>query len=328
MATIRKRGAKWQVQIKKNGERRSETFTTKAAATSWATAQEHEIENIKLGALPNKTFGDILKRYSTDVAAKKPGAEWEIKRIKMFLRDKKLCDVAVSRLDSTIVSEWRDRRLQSVIENSVRREWAILAHACVVAIKEWKWLKVNPFTDVTRPEQNEARTQMFTPDQIERLVYSSGYEYDAPPLTVTARVGAIFLMALETAARSGELVNLTWTHVHPNYIHFPKTKNGTKRDVPLSAEAKRIIEQLRGVKGCEKSVFGMNHTQRDALFRKLKTRCQIEDMHFHDSRRNALTRLSKIFNVMELARISGHLDLRILMSVYYAPDVEDLAANC
>ena len=51
----------------------------------------------------------------------------------------------------------------------------------------------------------------------------------------------------------------------------------------------------------------------------------IEDLHFHDTRREALTRLSKVFDVMELARISGHRDLRVLQNVYYAPSVKDLA---
>ncbi len=45
----------------------------------------------------------------------------------------------------------------------------------------------------------------------------------------------------------------------------------------------------------------------------------------HDTRREALTRLSKIFNVMELAKISGHRDLRVLQNVYYAPSADDLA---
>ena len=51
----------------------------------------------------------------------------------------------------------------------------------------------------------------------------------------------------------------------------------------------------------------------------------IEDRHFHGTRWEALTRLSEIFSVMDLAKISGHRDLRVLQNVYYAPSVEDLA---
>jgi integrase len=65
----------------------------------------------------------------------------------------------------------------------------------------------------------------------------------------------------------------------------------------------------------------------DALFRKAKARALVEDLHFHDTRREALTRLSKVFDVMELARVSGHRDLRVLQNVYYAPAIGDLAAK-
>ncbi len=74
-------------------------------------------------------------------------------------------------------------------------------------------------------------------------------------------------------------------------------------------------------------MFDIATASLDALFRKAKARAIIEDLHFHDTRREALTRLSKIFDVMELARISGHRDLRVLQNVYYAPAVSDLAAK-
>ena len=49
------------------------------------------------------------------------------------------------------------------------------------------------------------------------------------------------------------------------------------------------------------------------------------DLHFHDARREALTRASKkITNVAELARESGHRGITSLM-VYYAPDITDIA---
>ena len=51
----------------------------------------------------------------------------------------------------------------------------------------------------------------------------------------------------------------------------------------------------------------------------------VDGLNFHDMRREALTRLAAKLTVMELARVSGHRDLRILLQVYYSPDVRDLA---
>lgn len=47
----------------------------------------------------------------------------------------------------------------------------------------------------------------------------------------------------------------------------------------------------------------------------------IPDRPFSD----ALTRLAKKVDVLNLAKISGHTDLRILQKVYYAPDMGDIA---
>ncbi len=46
------------------------------------------------------------------------------------------------------------------------------------------------------------------------------------------------------------------------------------------------------------------------------------DAHTHSE---VLTRVSKVFCVTELARISGRRDLRVLQNVYYAPSVKDLS---
>ena len=51
-----------------------------------------------------------------------------------------------------------------------------------------------------------------------------------------------------------------------------------------------------------------------------------QDLHFHDTRREALSRLAKKVDVMTLAKISGHRDIKILLNTtYYAPDMSDEA---
>ncbi len=131
--------------------------------------------------------------------------------------------------------------------------------------------------------------------------------------TLTAQVGDVMLFALETAMRIGEICGLTWEHVHARYVHIPETKNGTTRNVPLSSKAKVLLSDQTK----ENPVFGMNTAQADALWRKCRDRALIKNLHFHDTRRTALTRLAQKF--------SGHRDLRILQNVYYQPTIDDLA---
>jgi integrase len=65
----------------------------------------------------------------------------------------------------------------------------------------------------------------------------------------------------------------------------------------------------------------------DALFRKARRNAGLSGFVFHDARRTALTRMSKRLHPMQLARISGHRDLKTLLTTYYAETVEDIGAR-
>ena len=296
------------------GVRRARSFHTKASAQKWAMDQEIELES---GDVPNKPFSALLKRYRDEVSPTKRGEKWERDRIGLVLRDP-LSSVSLRTLAAPDVSAWRDRRLQVVSAASVRREWTLLSHACTVAVREWHWLKANPFQGVKKPPPPLARDRRISQNEIDAIKLASGYT--EPPETVTARVCAAFLFAIETGMRAGEIAALTPDNVRPRHVHIPMTKNGNKRDVPLSKEAKRLLKLVG-------NDFRLSSSQISSLFRKVRDRAMLENLHFHDTRREALSRLSKQLDVMQLAKVSGHKDLRILLSVYYAPDIEDLAGK-
>ena len=324
MATFRKRNGGWRAEVCIKGVRTSATFTTKREAQEWASREETKLREESSGKVPNKPFRDLLERYSREVSSKKRGAAREQKMINVFLRDP-VAEVSLRMLAPTDIAVWRDRRLNQVSGSTVAREMTILRHACSVARREWGWVRVNPVSDVRRPVTAAARTRRPTTEETEKLLDMLGYSREIPPKTVSARIGAAYLFAIETAMRAGEICGLEWQYVNERHVHLPLTKNGYTRDVPLSAEARRIIEQLRSLNGEGDTVFDVSTASLDALFRKTRARANIEDLHFHDTRREALTRLSKVFGVMELARISGHRDLRVLQNVYYAPSIGDLA---
>ncbi|HDR0714927.1 TPA: site-specific integrase, partial [Pasteurella multocida] len=150
------------------------------------------------------------------------------------------------------------------------------------------------------------------------------------PTTKISRVGAAILFAIETAMRAGEICNLTWEFINlDNRTCFlPKTKNGHPRTVPLSKRAVKILLNLQLIKSdSDPTVFQIKAELLGSLFRKLKEKAGLKeaDLHFHDTRREALTRLSKKLHLMELAKVSGHRDLSILQNTYYAPDISELA---
>lgn len=323
MASITKTTAGWRARVRKGGVCESENFRTKADATAWAAKREAEIVAGKVGRVPDKSFGELLQRYADDVSSTKRGARWELVRIHKLKADK-LADVRLPKLAAPAVTDWRDRRLKEVSAASVRREWNLLSHACALAVREWHWLTVNPFQLVKRPDEAKPRDRRPSKEELDAILLALGYSTDEAPDTMTSRVGAAALFAVETGMRASEICRLTRSDIDGRVAHLSDTKNGHDRDVPLSVEALRIIGQLPDTDG---PLFGLTTASLDALWRKGCARAMVADLHFHDLRREALTRLSKKLNVMELARMSGHRDMRILLKVYFSPDSQELAGK-
>lgn len=328
MATIYKdTSGAYRARVRKNGIERSASFRTKAQANAWAASVEAEIEAGRLGKTPDKTFGQLIERYLAEEVPKKRGARWEELRFLALLGRGKseiadpIVKVWLADLSPDHFAQWRDRRLANVSAGSVLREWNALSAACTVAVKEWRWLQSNPMSQVRRPKEPESRTRRISQDEIDRICLATGY-HDGLLDTATARVGAAFLFAIETAMRAGEICGLRAEDVTGRVAHLPKTKNGYARDVPLSSRALEILKQLPE---SESTLFNVPSASLDALFRKVKARAMIEDLHFHDTRREALSRLAKKVDVLTLAKISGHRDLRILSNVYYQTDMNDVA---
>lgn len=317
MATFRKtKTGTWRAEVARQGVRKSKVFPTKRAAQDWAARQEYLILNGDEVA-SRAPFSDLLDRYSREVSPKKRGARWEHIRLEKLNQDK-IAQVAVADLRPSDFADWRDRRLKEVAPATVIREMQLMNSALIIAIKEWGLLSVNPMSGVGRPTKPPARDRRPSPDELERLEHAAG----ADLTKITARAFHAFLFAIETAMRAGEIVGLTWDRVDLDrrVARLTHTKNGRPRDVPLSSEAVRLLEALPHAD----PVFDMTSAQLDALWRKIKGRAKVEGLTFHDSRHEAITRLSRKLDVLALARMVGHSDLRQLQT-YYNETAEDLA---
>ena len=60
------------------------------------------------------------------------------------------------------------------------------------------------------------------------------------------------------------------------------------------------------------------------IFRKAVSDAGIDNLKFHDSRHEATTRLAQRLMVLDLARVTGHRDIRQLMT-YYNKNARELA---
>ena len=326
MASLRKNAAgKWEAQIARKGVRRGKTFDTKAEATKWAHQIEAEILGGKKGAV-DKTFGDLLKRYQKEVTPAKGSSHVETKTINRILKDD-IANVRLRDLNSSHFAEWRNNRLKGVSGGTVARTMATMSAALNTAVREWKWIDHSPIKEVTKPKQGPARDRRISDDEIEKLMFAAGYDYEDKPVSITAKTGAAFLFAIETGMRAGELASLTIDRVNfearTAHIRAQDSKSRVKRDVPLSAEAIRIIRQMDVKEG---SVFGLDSVQISRAFIVIKDACLIKDVTFHDTRHEAITRLAQKLSVVDLARTVGHRNLNQLLT-YYNISARDLAGK-
>lgn len=316
MASIRKRGLSWRVELYRNGVRESGSFPTKQQAAAWAHQREAELGGERL---PDNTLGAALLRYSREVSPTHKGEKWEIDRLRLLGRDE-MAKRHLPTLRAAHVADWRDRRLKEVQPASVAREMTLLRSVLETARKEWGWLHANPAKDVKKPASPASRKRRIPQDEIDRLALALGLD-TLKADTATHRTGLAFLFAIETAMRSGEITGLQWADVRPKSVRLPDTKNGDAREVPLSPYAREILAVLpRG----DAPVFDLDPGTRDTLFRRARDAAGIVNLHFHDSRAEAIWRLSKKLDVMELARVIGHRDLRSLLW-YYQTSADELA---
>lgn len=330
MATYEKRSGSIRVKVELRGVRLSKTFATKTEARAWATTTEKEILDGKGGVLPDKPFSALLERRAESMDPKRNRAD--IIRLDRIARQDSVAKIKLAELSTMHVAVWREERLAKVSAASVRREWTLLSAACTVAVVEWKWLKENPFRAVKRPPKPDNRDRLPSATEIALIKHVSGYDEDSELRTMTSRVAAAFLFAIETGMRIGEIVNLRKEDVHEDFVRLTgvevgaRKTRGSKRDVGLSVEAVRILNQLTPHCKAGEKVFRLSSTQNvDGIWRtKIIAKTPIKGLHFHDSRHAAITQLAHKIEILDLARMVGMTDLKTLM-VYYNATASDIS---
>jgi integrase len=304
-----------RVEVEKHGMRASHVARTKREATAWGIRKEAEFDALK--GSKGRTFGWAREHYVQTVSQTKSdgAADWEERRLvamAQFFGD----DTMLARIDSERIGQWRDFRLKGdqdhkpVGGSTVQREANLLRHLFTLAVDEWRCLERNPFKGVRLPEHAPARYQVWTWPLIKRVLR-------ARRAGKTLEVIHAFHIALNTGMRLSEILA---ARLEGRVAVLPKDKT-TKAPVkvPLARHGARLLKRY--------APFTVGPNEASTLFSELCGDLLIEDLTFHDSRASALTWLSRRMDVMTLARISRHKDLRILMDTYYRETAEQIAAR-
>ena len=338
MATIIKRGDFWHARIRRKGfPPLSASFESKTDADQWARIQESEMDR---GVWRNRSTADattlfaLIGQYLSEVVPGKKGEESESYRLRAIQRDK-LALHKLTALTPALLATWRDARLATGLAGAtVNRELSTISAMINWARKDLGMQLENPVSGIRRPKNARGRDRRFEGDEQTRLLIalsdhsshvtrSDGKRYRQGSRNIWVK--PVVELAIETAARRGELLSLRWENIDlkRRTAHLPETKNGDARTVPLSSRAVAILEALpRSIEG---KVFPLTINALKLAFVRACVTAGLEDFHFHDLRHEGTSRLAgKLSNVLELSAVTGHKELKMLKR-YYHPRAEDLA---
>ena len=333
----------WQVHIRRRGyPAQVRTFDTKTAAQDWAAGIEHEISRgtfISRADTESTTLAALLDRYEREITPQKRGAAGERSHIRMIRQDC-LARCCIPAITGKTLTQYRDRRLESVSASTLNREINILSHVFTVAARDWHshlpW--GNPVRMLRRPRVDDRRERRLTGDEEPRLL-------DAARRGQGDHIHEIIVLALETAMRRGEIAAMRWEHVDrkARVLLIPETRTGAPRRVPLSSRALAVLDSLpRRMDGrvwsvraesmtrsFERAVSRARQDYEDECVKVLRKPDEdlLRDLRFHDLRHEATSRLfAKGLNPMEVAAITGHKTLQMLKR-YTHLRAEDLAGR-
>jgi integrase len=331
MASFTKHGDGWRAHVYVHGKRQTKVFRTQREAKSWAATVELEIrENHNKPAAELHTVADAFRRYVRDVSSAKQGEQKERLRLAAFERDfPHLAAMRLADFKTPHLAEWRDARLKKVSASSVVRDINLLRNVFITARKEWHWIGHHPFDGLKIPLEAPPRDRRVDPwKEVRPLVRALGYVTGQAPETKSQEVALAFLVALRTAMRASEVLQLgkgtlDMSKRVATVAHKTQYRTQKPRKIPLTRHAIRLLMPVADRERC----FTVDAESLDALFRKAKARRMVKGLQFRDSRAEALTRLAKKVDVLTLSKISGHKDLEMLSRVYYRESEEDIAAR-
>ena len=302
MASIRRRGRGYQVQVRRIGSSpASRTFTLKAHAERWARQTEIDAENGCVGNhVPESvTLRTLLERYAQHHAPHLKSQKQTLSLVNLMIG--RLGHLLVQNIDNPVLAQYRDSRLRVVSSQTVRKEIDIVRRVIRLAGEEWGLRLPRGVPSVRMPRQPSGRSRRITDDELKRLS-----SFLTPVMQLAVKV------AIETAMRRGEIANIKSVDLcsETRSLRIGETKNGKPRSVPVT---ERTVLALTEHLEAHYGRLGVRPDSITQAFNRAVTKASVQDLRFHDLRHEAITRMFESgLSVPKVSLISGHSDYRML----------------
>lgn len=332
----------WVVQIYEEQSVEKKKFETETAAVAWAANFAREV-NTKAGSdFHDLTFRDLIQKYLNEVSIKTVNHKKHVSIIYFLEKstfdgtDQKkypIFDVNLQDLSKKDFINFRDQRLKDVGPGSFMNDWSRFHYAMSMGCGEWGWVHKNIMKGIRVPKQEPHRTRRVSLEE-ETAIHNFllNTEFKNPIKIKNQRQAAIiFELAIETALRFSEIIALKKEEIYLADGFLMVTgieRNAGKtraaiRSVPLTPKAKFLLSDEILLRPSEIYLFTISQSTAADLLRDCFKRLGIVDLRFHDTRHEAISRLAKIYGILDLAKIVGHSSIEYLMT-YFQPTIYEL----
>lgn len=353
MATIRQReSGSWEVVIRRKGILKRVHYAsadTEADAVAYARRIEGQLDQ---GIMPVELLD-----------SGPPSAETALDWARLYLRQVHISEADCGLLNamfdtlsgwpvSAINMQWAQgwvsamKQRDKLAPSSIRHKVGAVARLLDWCLRN-EWLNVNPLRMLPKryasytPADGERRLDVerdrrLLPGEYEQILWVLDGNF--PPdkqrgIAMADRLAMrlLFTLAIETAMRLREMYTLTVQQVDlsKKTVFLDKTKNGDKRQVPMSSVALAAMSEWMASNnrlnlGEDCLIFPWWNGNPESLTRitamlsrKWSTIAMLagcDDLRFHDLRHEAACRLYERTRLgdVQIARITGHKDLRML----------------
>jgi integrase len=215
---------------------------------------------------------------------------------------------------------WRDTMAHKT--RTADLAWTVLARVLSVAKDRGK-ISVNVCERGGRLYEADRTDRIWTADSIKTFCAAASVELQAG-----------LLLALWTGQRQGDLLRLSWSDYDGTHIRLRQGKTGKRVTITVGVPLKAALDSAKGNRPPATTIlvnsYGKPWTEDGfrASWGKAFMRAGLEDLHFHDLRGTAVTRLALAqCTVPQIAAITGHSlkDVEAILEAHYLGGTIELA---
>lgn len=337
MATIRKRGDRYHVQVRLKGfEPETASFERSTDAKAWAQKTEADMRAGRhFGSSKRYTFNDLANEYQQ--YAKDPE--------RLIYWRSIFGDISLDAITSARISKQRDKLLDEYtpryatpatgdVEQDAKRErlkrsgstvnryLASLSSCLSYAVKTLQWLEKNSCQRIQKPKENKGRVRFLSDDERTALL-DACKTHDDLYLAV--------VLSLSTGARQAEIMTLRFSQVDfaRKVITLDKTKNGDTRALPLVGSSFTLLQDRSKVRNIsDDRVFPPTKFAKKSSSINLRKpwmnalcTADIKDFHWHDLRHTAASYMAMSgVSLVEISKILGQRTMQMVSRYSHLSD--------